>query len=172
MINKNIFHNEGKVWVTINDHREIPFIGKGPFLRPINILEENYEILRNMGYKIQKVKHTELNLTHSYLSTDLSEIIINQNNDKVEEENTEVVEEQPTIIPEVEETKEEELVEEEPIKEEEVIEEEPLVENVEWTEENLKDKTKKELKDILDGMGKEYLYKDNVEELKKKILEA
>jgi len=44
-----------RVRVVINDSRFIPNIGKGPITKPINILESQYKILKQVGFNIEKV---------------------------------------------------------------------------------------------------------------------
>ena len=49
------FIKDDEVWVTIKDHRDIPFVGKGPINNPIRISKDNYKVLQSLGYQIVKL---------------------------------------------------------------------------------------------------------------------
>lgn len=152
----------------------IPGYGMGPFITPIEIndprllaevrLKSRVKVIEDR--KTSKKKNNN-NVYPISLESSVKEEVKEET--IVPEEKEEVVEE--VVAPEAVE----EIVEEQPVEVEEVTEEIP-VEVVEeakklLTEEDLKDKTVAELKEILDGMGISYLYKDGKNILIKKIIE-
>jgi hypothetical protein len=148
-----------RVRVTISDSKLIPTIGKGPINKPISITVPQYEMLKKFGFNIA---------VHSEQPT------------KIEKVTEAVVEATSVVEQPVEVTESEEVVEETVEVEEatvEVVEEssEEVVEedgDVIYTEEDLKEATKKELKEVLDGRGVEYKYNATVPELKELVISS
>lgn len=180
---------EGEVWVTIPDSRDIPLMGKGPFLKPERISEENYKILINLGYKVEKLPARDLlrvPLITRPLKNPLNQGLIKLDNKQektkdrkeekikpLKEEKIEETVENTVELPKVEEkiepTQEKVSVRKavirQPITKPEVQEE--VVQEQE--EDDVTKLTKAELKAILDEAGIQYKYESKLSELQELV---
>lgn len=171
-----------EIWVYIDEHREVPFIGRGPFYKPVRMSKENYQVLKNLGYKMKPLDKVELmrQPLGKYFNKN-KELVVNKLNEQAipaepvkQEQKEEVVPEvvEPEIVEEVvehivvEEKRESSLDEKESLSVEELLEE-VSDEEVYITEEDIDAMTKVQLKELLDFMEIPYKYKDTVGVLKK-----
>jgi len=151
-----------RIRVTISDSKLIPTIGKGPINRPISITVRQYEMLKKLGFNVIKYEDKVTKIDGNIKSEKPQEPV-KQVQEPVEELDK---------IKESEQTQETGRDEGSSMEGSESEGAKDGEEDVVYTEEDLKEATKKELKDVLEARKIEYKYNDTIANLKTLVISS